>query len=178
MTPSPFRCVLLPTLLVASAGLTAWTTNINLRANLPSIPVQPWMTSTLGLTQTVPSPAAGWVALSSVAISVGTLKARRALRANTVRHRRVASPQLAPVSAIPAQVPVVVPLSRYPLSRVTGNDQQQHLALQVAGQSYLFYRRRPTLAKALGLVKHLQTQGQVAIATHDEADYAVWVHRP
>ncbi|WP_155523645.1 hypothetical protein [Nodosilinea nodulosa] len=62
------------------------------------------------------------------------------------------------------------------LCHIQGVDQQRCLALAVEGEYYRYYRNRPSLDKARGLVQQLQRQGKKAIATWDDIGYVVWVH--
>lgn len=55
---------------------------------------------------------------------------------------------------------------------------QRCLAIQVEGEYYRFYRRRPTLDKAQAVATGLQQQGITPLLTHDDKGYIVWNHEP
>ncbi len=88
-----------------------------------------------------------------------------------------ASPEVTEAAPLSPQNVPVTPLKNYRLYHLQGADQQRHLAIQVEGQPYSYYRRRATLEKAQTLAEQLQQQGQGVVLTEDEAGYAVWVHR-
>jgi len=69
-------------------------------------------------------------------------------------------------------------LDDHNLYHIQGVDQGHCLALALEGNYYRYYRNRPNLDKARGLVQQLQQQGKKAIATWDDSGYVVWVHEP
>jgi hypothetical protein len=62
------------------------------------------------------------------------------------------------------------------LYHIQGANQHHCLALAIQGEYYRYYRSRPSLDKAQGLVQQLQQQGKKAIATLNDSGYVIWVH--
>ncbi|MGF1567373.1 MAG: hypothetical protein ACFCVD_04780 [Nodosilinea sp.] len=74
--------------------------------------------------------------------------------------------------------PPLTVLESYRPCRIQAVDGQRYLAIQVGGDYYRFYRRRPSLDKAQSLVNQLQRWGSVVTITHDDKGYGIWVHQP
>ncbi|MGB3308499.1 MAG: hypothetical protein WBG32_03420 [Nodosilinea sp.] len=67
-------------------------------------------------------------------------------------------------------------LEDHDLYHIQGANQHRCLALAIQGEYYRYYRNRPDVDKARGVVQQLQLQGKKAIATLDNSGYVVWVH--
>ncbi len=86
------------------------------------------------------------------------------------------SAQTKPQDLAPADAGLLsTALEDHALYHIQGANQQQCLALAVEGEYYRYYRNRPDIDKARGLVQQLEQQGKKAIATVDDNGYVVWV---
>lgn len=86
------------------------------------------------------------------------------------------SAKINPQDSAPADAGLLsTAIEDHTLYHIQGANQQQCLALAVEGEYYRYYRYRPNIDKARGLVQQLQQQGKKAIATVDDSGYVVWV---